>query len=328
MPKKTVAPPPRQNLTASRAARELDLRRSEFDLAVRLGRIRTMPGAPPGERRVECAEVERLRAAQGFPDTLRESVRTVGTTECASLMNIPPGRFTRLARLGLVVPMTFYVNRYRAVVWLYLAEELRQFASDAKHASLLTGRTPEQLRERLAKGADLRARNWRGRHLGLLLRQAERPWQQAAVLAAFLDPADIAEVVTDPEERDRLSRLRPVSFAQGAPGSPTAQIAASIMTATDEDEIDWLRSDLARSVEEARAREPVSTSDSASVPASPHATARPPRPTRPGRRRAPLTPRHTPVGTPLHTPVGPASREPARRLLARLRRRTSRSAAL
>ena len=31
----------------------------------------------------------------------------------------------------------FYLNRYRAVVWLYLAEELRQFAADSANASLL-----------------------------------------------------------------------------------------------------------------------------------------------------------------------------------------------
>ncbi len=82
-------------------------------------------------------------------------------------MDVPRARFTRLARLGLLVPVKFYVNRYRAVVWLYLADELRQFAADERNAALLKGRTPEGLRDQLTEGLDLRPRNWRGRHLGV-----------------------------------------------------------------------------------------------------------------------------------------------------------------
>ncbi|MFE9450275.1 DUF6397 family protein [Streptomyces sp. NPDC006739] len=241
----------------SRAARELELKRGEFDLAVHLGRIRTVPDeGGGGGRRVDRAEIDRLRARDGFPEALRESVRAVGTAEGATLMNMPAGRFTRLARLGLLVPVKFYLNRYRAVVWLYLAEDLSQFAADERNAALLTGRTPEEFRDRLANGVDLRARNWRGRHLGFLLRQSEGPWARAGALAAFLSPVEVADVVHDPYERAHLHRFRPGPPAHGVPGSPSAHLAEQIMTAEAPDEIGWLRSDLARAVEEARAHSP------------------------------------------------------------------------
>ncbi|WP_436842738.1 DUF6397 family protein [Streptomyces flaveolus] len=237
----------------SRAARELGLRRVEFDLAVQLGRIRTVPDeGGGGGRRVEHAEIERLRAQDGFPESLRERVRVVGTAEGAALMEIPVGRFTRLARLGLLVPVKFYLNRYRAVVWLYLAEELCQFTASPEQAHLLKGRTPETLRGQLAAGVDLRARNWRARQVGFLLRQAEDPWARAGALAAFLAPVEVADVVKDPYERAHLNRFRPVPPGHGVPGSPSAHLAERITTARDADEIGWLRSELARSVDEAR----------------------------------------------------------------------------
>ncbi|MGW4762881.1 DUF6397 family protein, partial [Streptomyces pseudogriseolus] len=105
----------------------------EFDLGVRLGRIRTEPGRTPRERRVARAEIERLRAGPGFPESLRRSVHAVGTAEGAALLDVAKTRFTRLARLGLLVPVAFHLNRYRAVVWLYLADELRLFGDDAKN---------------------------------------------------------------------------------------------------------------------------------------------------------------------------------------------------
>ncbi|MER7571605.1 DUF6397 family protein [Streptomyces sp. NPDC126514] len=240
-----------------RAARELGLKRREFDLAVHLGRIRTVPDeAGGGARRVERAEIERVRAAPGFPETLLERVKTVGTTEGAALMQVPPGRFTRLARLGLMAPVSFYLNRYRAVVWMYLAEELRQFAAEEKNTGLLKARTPEGLRDQLDAGLDLRPRNWRGRHLGFLLRQTDDPWQQAGAVSAFLDPVQIAEVVTDPYERSHLNRFRPGPSVHGAPGSPAARLCEQLMTADDADEIGWLRADLARAVDEAREHRP------------------------------------------------------------------------
>ncbi|MFE0728672.1 DUF6397 family protein [Streptomyces antibioticus] len=250
------ASPHTEPRTPTLAARELGLRRREFDLAVHLGQIRTVPDEGGGGRRVLPAEIDRLRARPGFPEALRESVRAVGTGEAAAILEVPATRFTRLARQGAMVPVTFYLNRYRAVVWLYLAEELRQFAADESSAALLTARTSEPVRARLAAGLDLRPRNWRGRHLGFLLRQADDPWQRAGALARFLDPVQIAEIVRDPYERSHLNRFRPAPVGHSAPGTPAAHLVEKLTTADDPDEIGWLRSDLARTVEEARAHHP------------------------------------------------------------------------
>ncbi|MFF1545936.1 DUF6397 family protein [Streptomyces sp. NPDC058291] len=297
MSRTAIAPPDSVSCAPGRAARELELKRVDLDLAVHLGRVRTVPDEAGGGRRVPRAELDRLRAQPGFPDSLRESLLTVGTAEGAALLDVAPTRFTRLARLGLVTPVRFYLNRYRVVVWLYLAEELRQFAADRTNAFLLTGRTPEVLRGQLAAGVDLRPRNWRGRHLGFLLRQAEGPWQYAGVLAGFLDPLHVAEIVRDPYERSHLNRFRPGPPAHCTPGTPAAHLVEKVMTAQDADEIDWLRSDLSRTLDEARADQP------APRPASKRALPRPPE-----QRGASDEP-------------GPE--RPARGLLNRLRRRSA-----
>ncbi|MER5193782.1 DUF6397 family protein [Streptomyces sp. NPDC002755] len=280
----TVTRPHSVSCAPSRAARELDLKRSEFDLAVHLGRIRTVPDEGGGGRRVAREEIERLRSDPGFPETLRASVLAVGTTEGAAVMGVPPARFTRLARLGLVVPVRFYLNRYRVVVWLYLADELEQFAADGTNAFLLSGRTPEVLRSQLAAGVDLRPRNWRGRHLGFLHRQADGPWQRAGVLAGFLGPLKVAEIVEDPYERSHLNRFRPGPPAHGTPGTPAAHLVEKIMTADDPDEIDWLGYDLARTLDEARAEQPAPRPFPKPVPTPPAmppgAPEEPDRPTR------------------------------------------------
>ncbi|MFD7136091.1 DUF6397 family protein [Streptomyces sp. NPDC059894] len=256
MPGDTTTRPHAHVTAFGRAARELGLKRSEFELAVDLGRIRTVPDEGGGGRRVPRTELDRLRAEPGFPGALRRSVEAVGTAEGAAVMEVAPTRFTRLARLGLVVPVRFYLNRYRAVVWLYLAEELRHFATDEDNAPLLTGRTPRALRQQLAEGLDLRPRNWRGRRLGFLLRQADGPWQRAAAVASLLDPTHIAEIVKDPYDRSHLNRFRPGPPAHGAPGSPAARLIEKIVTADAPDEIDWLRSDLLQALDEARAHQP------------------------------------------------------------------------
>ncbi|MFF9392323.1 DUF6397 family protein [Streptomyces griseoluteus] len=256
----TTLTPERPALCApGRAARELGLKRYEFDLAVELGRIRIVSDGASGGRRVARTEIARLQTQPGFPQTLRERVRVVGTKEGASLMGVSEGRFARLARLGLLVPVRFYLNRYRAVVWLYLAEELREFVANGEHADLITGRTPETLRSQLTAGLDLRPRNWRGRHLGFLLRQADDPWARAGAIAAFLPSEEIAAIVKVPYERAKLDRLRPHLPEHGAPGSPSALLGEQIMTAQDADEIAWLSADLARQLEATRAPRPTSS---------------------------------------------------------------------
>lgn len=307
----TLTTADRQTLTIGRAARELDLKRSEFDLAVHLGRIRTVPDEGGGGRRVPAAELDRLRGQEGFPDTLTAAIRAVGTTEGADLMNIAPTRFTRLARLGLLVPVRFYLNRYRAVVWQYLAAELQEFAAGAENAPLLHGRTlPPVLLTQLKDGVDVRARNWRGRHLGFLLRQADTPWERAGAVAALLDPVQIAEVVPDPYERAHLRRFRPGPPVHGAPGSPTVLLAERLMTASDADEIGWLRADLAQAMEEARILSPAPRPAPAPTPA-------------PAPRPAPApTPAPAPPATAPRRPTPPASETPGPRgLLGRLLRR-------
>lgn len=250
----TASVPP--SLALSRAARELNVKRGELDLAVQLGCVRTVPGERGAGRRVTRAEIERVRSEDGFPGALRERVTVVGTRDGAALMDVTPARFTRFARLGLVVPVRWYLNRYRAVVWLYLAEEIRQFAAGEANAPLLTGRTPEGLRDQLEAGLDLRPRNWRGRDLGFRLRQTQDPWAKAAVVASLLDPAQVADIARDPYERAELYRLRSVQSVQWPPDSPAARIAARIMTADDPDEAGWLRADLGQALIEARRYRP------------------------------------------------------------------------
>ncbi|MFD5010557.1 DUF6397 family protein [Streptomyces chartreusis] len=287
--------------TLSRAARELGLKRGELELAVQLGIIRTVPDEGGGGRRVPRSEIDRMSSGEGFPDALPDRVKLVGTTEGADVMDVSAGRFTRLARLGLVVPVKFYLNRYRAVVWLYLAEELKRFAADEKNTSLLNDRRmPEGLRGMLDAGVDLRPRNWRGRHRGFLLRQADDPWGSAGALAAFLDPVQIAEIVPDPYERSHVNRFRPGPPASGTPGSPSSLIAERIMTADDPDEIGLLRADLTEVLAHARALRPAPRPSAERAPAPTH-------PEHIGSQRRPEEP------------------EPSRGLLSWLRRRTPRT---
>ncbi|MEV0122317.1 DUF6397 family protein [Streptomyces sp. NPDC050703] len=248
-PTTTAAPP---SVALSGAAKELGLKRGEFDLAVLLGRIRVVADSPGAQRRVTRAEIERVRGSESYPGALRESVRVMGTTEAAELMDITTARFTRLARAGFLTPVKFYLNRYRAVVWLYLAEELRNFTESQMHDGLLTGRLPESVRTRLDDGQDLRARNWRSRNAGFLLRQTKDSWRRVAVMASLLDQVQLTDIVKDPYERAYLSRLMPAPRTQAAPDSPAAQIVERIMIADDPEEVRWLHASLLLGLAQAR----------------------------------------------------------------------------
>ncbi len=175
--------------------------------------------------------------------------------------------------------MRFSLNRYRAVVWTYLAEEVADFGRTCP--ALLAGRLPQALRERLAAHEDLRPRNWRARRLSLLLRATEDPWARAAAIASLLDPLQVAEVVDDPYERAHLDRLRPPP----PPGMPTPaaarEIAERLTRADDPDEILWHRLSLALALDEARAVCP------APYPGRPPRLPRSPRLPRPRRPRRP-----------------------------------------
>lgn len=283
-------------LAPTRAAQELELGRDEFRLAVQLGLVRTVPGpapgaprgpgasgAPGGRRRVQQTEIDRLRAAPDFPEGLRDRVRAVGTTEAAELLSVTPDRFTRLARTGHFSPVRFYLNRYRAVVWLYLAGELGEFA--LTRPGLLTGRLPRDIRTRADGGEDRRPRNWRARRLGLLLRATEDPWARAAAIASLLDPVQLAEVVDDPYERTYLDRLRPEPPFGRPESAASREIADRLALADDPDEILWHRMSLALALDEARADHRAPRPDGG-VGAS---CARPPRPPRPATLPRPAT---------------------------------------
>ncbi|MFD8011002.1 DUF6397 family protein [Streptomyces sp. NPDC058955] len=329
-----------RTVSAARAAEELELKREEFRLAVRMGLIRTVPVPDPGgtlrdrgsgrdrvpERRpVERAELDRLKAAPDFPDGLRERVRTVGAGEAAGLLGITHDRFGRLARTGHLSPVRFYLNRYRTVIWLYVAAEVTAFGEE--HPALLSGRMPAAVRERAAR-EDLRARNWRTRHLGLLLRGSDDPWVRAAAIASLLDPVQVAEVVDDPYERGCLDRLRPAP----PPGFPVTgaarEVADRLVRAEDPDEILWHRMSLALALDEARAarraphpgERPRPAAEPARPPVTPADPARSPARTPIPPVALPTAPRSTPPRGRATRPPGRAPRTRGPGLLARIRR--------
>ncbi|MGA4950117.1 DUF6397 family protein [Streptomyces lydicamycinicus] len=252
-----------QTLTMGRAARELELRNGEFELATQLGKVRTVPAGPDGRpgatgslgrRRVPAEEITRLQAEPGFPDALRERIRTVSTNEAAALMGIGPGRVLRLTRAGCFGPVRFYVNRFGAVVWLYLAAEVSDFAD--REPDLMRGNTPAAMRVMLDSGQDWRARQWRSRRVAQLMGQTDDPWEAAAVIAAVLPPEELASVAEDPRERALLRRLRPV-LASVITVTPAARESYErVLTADDFDEVMWYRVNLSRELETARREAP------------------------------------------------------------------------
>lgn len=241
-------------VAASRAAVELELKRGEFDLAVQLGAVRVRARRDGGRPGVGREEIERLRSEEGFPGTLRERVRTVGTAEGAALLGISPVRFTRLARAGCVTPVAFYLNRYRAVVWLYLAQEVGALA--AHSPELLVGNSPPWMRERLDAGADHRPRDWRSRRVERLLSLTEDPWARAAVVAQTLDPVQLAEVVDDPYERAYFGRVRPEPVFGGRGSIAGREVRERLMVADEPDEILWRRISLIMELDHARELRP------------------------------------------------------------------------
>lgn len=237
-------------VAASRAAQQLELKRGEFELAVLLGLIGVTAVQGGGRPRVRREEVARLRAQADFPEALRDRVRTVGTAEGAGLLGISPVRFTRLARAGCVSPVSFYLNRYRVVVWLYLAEDLARFA--AREPALLAGKSPVGMRTMLEAGVDWRARNWRSGRIDRLLSGTDDPWVRASVQASALDAVQLGEVVDDPYERAYLARVRPEPVF-GRPGSVSGRESmAQLMLADDPDEILWRRIGLTLELDRAR----------------------------------------------------------------------------
>ncbi|WP_392894260.1 DUF6397 family protein [Streptomyces sp. LN699] len=226
-----------------RAARELGLGRGELARAVQLGLVRAGPRAPSGAARFTRAEVERVTAAEGFPEALRARVETVaGADAGAEVLGVGPSRFTRLARCGHITPIGYRINRYRAVVWLYLTAELRAFA--ARDAGMLRGTAPPEDRELIAAKGDLRPRTWRERHVELLLRRIGDPWERAAVLASVLPTDEVREAVPDPAERIVLAALAPPP-PYGHPRIPEAAVVAeALLRARPPDEIRWYRAGL------------------------------------------------------------------------------------
>jgi hypothetical protein len=233
------------------AARELGLRPKLLELAVQVGEVRTVRGAGAGTRRVTRAEMARLRASEGFPDGFSERLRLVDAAGGAELLGISTARFARLARGGCFSPARFYVNRYRTVVWLYLARELHAFAE--RRGELLTGSLPRGLRVLLEEGVDFRPRHWRGRRVSQLRRQAEGPWELAAARAAVLDADALEEAVPDSGERARLAALKPELTVVHGASAVTREVADELCTATAEDEILWHRLLLEADLEDARA---------------------------------------------------------------------------
>lgn len=238
----------------ARAARELGLKPREFELAVQLGEVRTVAAGPDGRRRVPPEEIDRHGSSEGFPEALRSRLWAVGTAEGAELMGVGAARFTRLARAGCFTPVRFYVNRYRAVVWHYLAADLAEFAD--REPGLLTGRIPALLRTALDEHSDRRARGWRARRVDQLTAQASDAWQRAAATAAVLDAPELARAVPDPGERAYLNALRPALTRIRSEVPAAREVIESLVLAEDPDEIDWYRHCLTTALTQARATRP------------------------------------------------------------------------
>lgn len=243
-----------RTLTLNRAREELGLEFQEFELALLLGEIATV-GEGADRPRVPDREISRVRQSVGGTQALLARLQLVNSTEGAELLGISRERLVRLTRAGCVRPVRWYVNRYRAVVWLYLASELTDFAAGSP--ALLAGRLPAAVREAADDGQDLRPRGWRSRRVAQLVRDARGPWEEAAVWAALLGPEITDSAVPDPYERTRLRRIHPV-LPPGRPGPlADAALIGRLTTADHPDEIALGLVALADALGRARHRDPV-----------------------------------------------------------------------
>ncbi|WNI19087.1 DUF6397 family protein [Actinacidiphila sp. ITFR-21] len=235
-----VAPPPTDTgpttselLPLGRARDELNLRYDEFDVALQIGEVPCV-ACGPGLRKVPAEAVARLRAEDGHPGPLRARLLLVSSDEAAKLLGVGRGRFVRLARAGHLCPVRWYVNRYQAVVWMYLAGEVSEFAD--RNPALLHGPLPAQLREAVAAGRDRRACGWRVRRAGQLVRDAYDSWEEAAVWAALLGPEVVAGAVPDAYERAHLRRLR-AGLPPSRFGRASAERIRGLTTADQPEEV-------------------------------------------------------------------------------------------
>lgn len=224
-------------LGLERARVELGLDQDEFDLALQLGEVRTVTCAP-GLWKVPRREIARLAAEDGHPDALLRRVRLVGAAAAAETLGSGRDRFVRLARAGCVRPVRWYANRYRAVVWMYRAVDLEEFAAHRPELirGRLPGRLPDGLREALEDGRDRRPRGWRERRTAQLVRDAFDAWEEAAVWAALLGPGVVADAVPDPCERAHLHRLR-AALPPGRAGRATPEQVMTLTRADAPEEI-------------------------------------------------------------------------------------------
>jgi hypothetical protein len=330
----TVAPPPgtgpvgRGLLTLARARDELGLDYDEFEVALQTGEV---PGIAcgPGQWKVPAAAVAQLRAAPGHPDALLARLRLVNSDEAAKQLGVGRERFVRLARAGYVRPIRWYVNQYRAVVWIYLARELAEFAD--RSPALLHGPLPVGLREAVAAGEDQRPRGWRARRAAQLVRDAEDVWEEAAVWAALLGPEMMAGAVPDPCERAYLRKLRG-ELPPGRVGRASAERIRELTTADHPEEIATALLALAIALGRARALRPAPRPSGPEAPTgqlpllplpgfSPPAAALPQTGPSPAHSAPAAPPPAAPRGRPLRAPTGkaPGVRRGLRRLLGRRR---------
>lgn len=214
---------------ADEAAAELRVELRDLELAVLLGEVRAV-GPSDGRQGVPRSEIARLRREEGFPAAPWERLRLVGTISGAEMLGIGRGRFTKLAKCGSFTPVRWYLNRYRSVVWLYLASEMRSFGE--AHGDWLSGRLPQPLADRLAAGDDLRARGWRTRATAWLAGQAADGWREAAAWAALLGEEALAEAVPEESDRSRLRQLRP-ELLLGRAGPPLIRETAEALLLAD-----------------------------------------------------------------------------------------------